>query len=96
VGGGRRGAGGLNWGSFTASGFADAGLAANRQGPAPDPRSLASLGASLTWTPSDALFARLTYAKALRSAPIVGARDLQDRGFEFRVTAHPLALFRRD
>ena len=94
--GGRRGWGHMDWGAFTASAFADGGLARNRQGPDPQPRSLASLGASLAWTPSDALFARLTYAKALRSAPVAGERDLQDRGLEFRVTLHPLALFPRD
>ena len=94
--GGRRGWGRLDWGAFTASAFADAGLARNREGPDPEPDSLSSLGLSLAWTPSDALFARLTYAKALRSTPVTGERDMQDRGFEFRVTLHPLALFPRD
>jgi hemolysin activation/secretion protein len=94
--GGRRGAGHLDWGAFTASAFADAGVAHNREGPDPEPRNLASLGVSLAWTPSDALFARLTYAKALRSAPVTGERDMQDRGLEFRVTVRPLAMFARD
>ncbi|MBS0334473.1 MAG: ShlB/FhaC/HecB family hemolysin secretion/activation protein, partial [Proteobacteria bacterium] len=94
--GGRRGAGRMDWGAFTASGFVDGGVAGNRHGPNPDPPSLASVGVSLAWTPSDALFAKLTYAKSLRDAPTVGQRDLQDRGVEFRVTVRPVAWLDRD
>jgi hemolysin activation/secretion protein len=94
--GGRRGNGRMDWGAFTASGFVDGGVARNRHGPNPDPASLSSVGASLAWTPSEALFARLTYAKALRDAALPGDRDMQDRGFEFRVTVRPLAWLGRD
>ncbi|HEY3951681.1 ShlB/FhaC/HecB family hemolysin secretion/activation protein [Phenylobacterium sp.] len=89
---GRRGYGRMDWGAFTASAFVDGGVAKNRQGPNPDPPSLSSVGVSLAWTPSEALFAKLTYAKALRAAPLAGDRDMQDRGFEFRVTVRPLAF----
>jgi hemolysin activation/secretion protein len=92
--GARRGPGRPSWGSFSLSVFADAGVARNRR--APDPKPLASIGASVTWTPSDAVFARLTYGKALRHAGIEGHRDLQDRGIGFRVTVRPIALFSRD
>lgn len=93
--GGRRGWAGFDWGAFTASVFADGGIARNRNGPDPEPDSLGSLGVGLAWTPSDAVTAHVAYAKALRDAPAVGERDLQDRGFEFRVVVRPLALFGR-
>jgi hypothetical protein len=37
----------------------------------------------------------VTYAHALIDAPLVGSRDLQDRGIQFRITIRPLALFRQ-
>lgn len=91
---GRRNAAGFDWGAFQASVFADGALLHNRAGPKPVPNELASVGTSLAWTPSDAIFARATYAEALNAAPLVGSRDLQDRGFQFRVTIRPLALWR--
>jgi hypothetical protein len=39
-----------------------------------------------------ALSARVTYAEALRSLDAPGTRDLQDRGFQFRVTVRPLHM----
>ncbi|WP_293675873.1 ShlB/FhaC/HecB family hemolysin secretion/activation protein [uncultured Phenylobacterium sp.] len=82
----------FRWGAITASAFLDAAWVDNRRGLDPTPRSIASLGASLAWTPSDALFVRLTYGAALRDVPVSGGKDLQDRGFHFRVTLRPLAL----
>jgi hemolysin activation/secretion protein len=85
---------GVDLGSFTASVFVDGGWTDN-VGPAdPVPRWIASVGASLLWTPSDALTARVTFGQALRDAAVVGGRDLQDRGFQFLVTVRPLELFR--
>ena len=73
---------------------ADGAVADNQQKPKPFPKSIASVGSSLTWRPSEGLFARVTYAEALRGAPIVGDRHLQDKGFQFRITIWPLKLFR--
>ena len=53
-----------------------------------------SVGASLTWTPSDALWARVTYGHALRDVEVAGNKDIQDRGFHARVTVRPLRLLR--
>jgi hemolysin activation/secretion protein len=92
--GGRKGAGGLDWGAVTVSGFLDGARVGDDHGPDPSPRAIASVGASLAWTPSDAIFARVTYADALKKAPLVGRRDIQDRGFQFQVTVHPLGWLR--
>lgn len=82
----------FRWGAFTASAFLDTAWVDNRRGPDPIPRSIASLGVSLAWMPTDALFARVTYGAALRDIPVSGSRDLQDSGFQFRVTVRPLAF----
>lgn len=86
------GASAFRWGAFTASAFLDAAWVDNRRGSDPTPQSIASLGVSLAWTPSDALFARLTYGAALKEVPVSGGRDLQDRGLQFRITVRPLAF----
>ncbi|MFD1611965.1 ShlB/FhaC/HecB family hemolysin secretion/activation protein [Sphingomonas tabacisoli] len=86
-------ASGIDLGAFVASAFVD-GAYVDNIGPAdPSPRWIAGAGASLAWIPSEAFSARITYAKSLKDAPIVGRRDLQDRGFQFLVTVHPLVLF---
>lgn len=90
--GGPAGAAGFRWGAFTASAFLDAAWVDNHRGSDPAPRSIASVGASLAWTPMDAFSARITYGAALRSARITGNRDLQDHGVQFRVTFRPLTL----
>ncbi len=90
--GGRRDERGLDWGGFQLSGFVDGAALRNREGAQPVPSSIGSVGASLAWTPGPSIYARLTYAKALKFAPVPGDRDLQDRGVEFHVTLRPLAL----
>ena len=90
--GGQAGASPFRWGAFTASAFLDAAWVDNRRSPGPTPHSIASLGVSLAWTPSEALFARVTYGEALRKVPIGGRRDLQDDGVQFRITVRPLAF----
>lgn len=82
-------------GSFAASAFVDGAVSHNREGSIANPKSIASIGASLAWTPSRAIRAEATYGYALKSAAIPGSRDLQDRGFHFRITFRPLELFRR-
>ena len=89
-----RDARGTDWGAFTLSAFADGALLKNRRAPQPVPDRLGSVGASLAWVPSEAISARITYARALVDALPVGSRDLQDRGFQFRLTVRPLLLFR--
>lgn len=90
-----RTAGGFDPGSFAVAIFADDAVLGNARDQQPVPRELASVGAGLEWTPSDAISARITYARALIDAPQVGSRDLQDRGIQFRITVRPLALFRK-
>jgi hemolysin activation/secretion protein len=85
---------GIDWGAFSLSAFADGALLRNRRDPQPVPDRLGSVGASLAWVPSEAISARITYARALVDAVPVGSRDLQDRGFQFRLTLRPLLLFR--
>ncbi|MEP3421634.1 MAG: ShlB/FhaC/HecB family hemolysin secretion/activation protein [Erythrobacter sp.] len=86
---------GVNLGRFSASVFADGAILGNREGPSAVPDDIASAGVGLSWIPSRAIEARLTYAEALVDAPLTGSRDLQDRGFSFRITLRPLELFRR-
>src|SRR5204862_322954 len=54
-----------------------------------------SAGASLSWIPSDAITARVTYGHALKDAGGLGSKDIQDRGFHFRLTVFPLRLLGR-
>jgi len=93
--GSRRSATGFNYGAFSVAGFADAAAVSNVDGAAVGQRKLFSIGAALSWTPSEAVFARVSYALALKDIQQTGSRDLQDRGFHFRLTAYPLQLFRR-
>ena len=88
--GGQRaaGRGGFEWGAFNASVFADGAYLRNDRPPHPR-EAIYSVGASLAWTPSDAIFARITYGHALNKIPQAGAKDLQDRGVHFRVTVYP-------
>jgi hemolysin activation/secretion protein len=91
---GGRDAKGTDWAAFSLSAFADGALLRNRRDPQPVPDRLGSVGVSLAWVPSEAISARITYARALVDAVPVGSRDLQDRGFQFRLTVRPLLLFR--
>lgn len=95
VSGGRRNPRGDDWGAFTITGFLDGAVTDNVNTVDPRPRSIASVGASLTWTPTEALFARITYGAALKDARIAGSDDLQDKGFQFRLTFRPLTLWNR-
>ena len=89
---GRRGAASaFDWGAFSVSGFVDGALMKNHRAPQPEHR-IYSVGASLAWTPADALSARITYAQDLRDVDVPGRRDLQDRGVQFRVTVRPLRV----
>ncbi len=89
-----RDAKGTDWGAFSLSAFADGAWLKNRRDPQPVPDRLGSIGASLAWAPSEAITARVTYARALVDAVPVGSRDVQDRGFQFRLTVRPFLLFR--
>ena len=82
----------FDWGAFTISAFADAGTARNVDAPDPDPRTLAGVGVSLVWQPSDAVSVGIDYGIALIDARQTGSRDLQDRGIHFRFTLYPLDL----
>lgn len=89
--GGRGGAGGFDWTRFTVSVFAEGAVVENRGGSAqPAARSIASLGVSLAWNPSEAISARVSFAEGLKSVPRAGERDLQDRGVHFRIVVRPL------
>lgn len=87
IGSGAAGALGLRWGSFTPSVFADGAMMRNAtRGFQPQPGEIASIGASLAWTPSPSLSARLTYGAALIDAPVTGSRDVQDDGLSFALS----------
>ena len=83
----------FDWGAVTVSAFADGAYMRNHSAPQPEHR-IYSVGASIAWTPADALFARLTYGKALHQVDAAGKRNLQDRGLQFRLTVYPLRLRR--
>lgn len=92
---GRRAAGrSFDWGAFAASVFADGAYVRNHRPPHPESR-IYSVGASLAWTPSDAVSARITYGHALRDVEVAGNKDIQDRGWHGRLTVRPLRLLRR-
>ena len=85
----------IDLGRFSGSVFVDGAILGNREGPPATPNDIASVGVGLNWIPSRAFEARLTYAEALIDVPLTGSRDLQDRGFSFRIIVRPLELFRR-
>ena len=85
---------GFDWGAFAVATFAD-GARLHNSGAAPTAtKSLYSVGASLSWIPSDAIVARITYGYALKDVGNLGRRDLQDRGIHFGLTVFPLRLLR--
>jgi hemolysin activation/secretion protein len=84
---------GFDWGAITVSAFADGAYMRNHKRPQPE-HELYSVGASLTWTPIEALSARATYGYALKDIEAAGRKDLQDRGVQVRVTLYPLRLRR--
>jgi hemolysin activation/secretion protein len=84
----------FDWGAFSIAAFVDAGLGRNVEPPDPNPTELASVGAALTWQPSDALTLRLAYGVALVDPILTGTRDLQDDGVHLRLTLYPLRLLR--
>jgi hemolysin activation/secretion protein len=86
--------GGFDWGAFSISAFADAAHLRNAREPHPGVKTIAGVGVALAWNPSEALSARIAWAEDLKEVPVSGSRDLQDRGFHFRVTLRPLKLFR--
>lgn len=84
-----------DWGAFTLTGFADGAYVGDVDRGRPPVRKLASIGASLAWTPHPAFFAQMSYGEALTFRRSNASDELQDKGFQFRVTVRPLALFRR-
>ncbi len=89
---GRRGKSAAGWDSFTLAAFADAAAGGNKEPPEPARGFIASIGAGLTWAPSEALRLSLAWAEPLRDVPRSGTRNLQDRGIHFRLTVEPLRL----
>lgn len=85
---------GVDLGAFGVSAYLDGAVLGNAINPQPQTTELASIGTSISWMPSALVTARVAYAYALTDPQQVGSPDLQDRGFQFRVTLHPLALFR--
>ncbi|RAK62781.1 ShlB/FhaC/HecB family hemolysin secretion/activation protein [Phenylobacterium kunshanense] len=85
--------GGFTWDAFTVSAFADGAYVRNDRPPHPK-REIYSVGASLAWTPSEALSARVTYGHALNKVELFGSKDLQDDGLQVRIVLRPLKLLR--
>ena len=90
---GNRRPGAFDWGGFTASLFVDGARFRNAGPPQPEIKSIASVGASLAWTPSTAVRASIAYGHGLRDVPTPGNKSLQDRGIHFRILVHPMGLF---
>ncbi len=88
----RGGASAFRWGAFTISAFADGALVRNRVAPQPLPKAVASVGGRLAWTPADWLSGSVTFGQALKQVVAAGSIDLQDRGFGFQLTVHPIGL----
>ena len=93
LGGARAGTGRFDWGAFSVTGFVDGAQLRNYRPPQPGD-GIYSVGASLAWTPSEALSAQLTYGHALNKVDLSGNKDLQDRGIYFAVTVRPLRAHR--
>ena len=83
----------FDWGRFSLSAFADAAIGGNVEAEPPPRRFVAGTGLGLAWTPSEAILLSVTRGEALRGLPRVGSRDLQDRGWHFRLTLRPFRLF---
>jgi hemolysin activation/secretion protein len=91
---GRRGAAqGFDWGAVSVSAFVDGAAMRNHDAPQPR-RTIYSVGSSLTWTPTDAVSAQITYGRALQEIEPPGRRNIQDRGLQARITVYPLRVFR--
>jgi hemolysin activation/secretion protein len=84
--------GDVDWGAFTVSAFVDAAHFDSFESDLSED-NVASVGLALAWNPSDAIQARVSYAHALNDVQLSGTRDLQDRGFQFRIVIHPFRLF---
>ena len=85
---------GFDWAGFRASVFTDAAYLRNGRGAPLAAKSLYSVGAALSWVPSDAIVARFSYGHALKEVGNAGNRDIQDRGMHFRIIVYPLRLLR--
>lgn len=83
----------FDWGSFAVAAFADGAVLRNHGSVPLARRSIYSVGGSLSWLPSDAISARVSYGVALREVSNLGNRDIQDHGLQFSVTLFPLRLF---
>jgi hemolysin activation/secretion protein len=82
-----------DWKTFHASIFFDGAYVNNAAAPQPLPKSIRSVGTSLSWAPLNGILASITYGYALNYVTPIGRPDLQDRGVSFEVTVHPLSLF---
>ena len=63
-----------------------------RIAPQPLPKAIASVGGRLVWTPADWLSGSATFGQTLKFVQATGKKDLQDRGFGFQITLHPIGL----
>lgn len=90
---GGRGKGGGDWASFIVSAFADGAWFRNAESPQPGRDTIASVGATLSWTPGPWLRATVAYGHALNKVQLPQTRDLQDKGVHFAVSLYPLSLF---
>lgn len=90
--GGRR-SGGVDWGAVSAAIFADGAIVRNEGGPNLAVDSISSVGISLTWAPTSAISAQLSYGVALSDVGVAASDDTQDNGIHFRIKMRPLGLF---
>lgn len=81
--------------AVTLSVFADGALFTNAGEDRLPVKSIASIGAAAAWSPLPGIRLMGAYGYALKTVVLPQTRDLQDRGFHFRILVHPLDLFQK-
>ena len=78
--------------AITLSLFADGAWFKNAGADQLPSKSIASIGAAAAWSPVPGVRLMGAYGHALKRVARPQTRDLQDRGFHFRITVHPIDL----
>lgn len=79
--------------AITLSVFADGAWFKNAGADQLPSESIASIGAAAAWSPVPGIRLMGAYGHSLENVPLPQTRDMQDRGFHFRITVHPIDLF---
>ena len=82
-----------DWKSIRLSLFTDGAYMHNHAAAQPRPSGIGAIGLAIAWSPNRAITAEVSYAPLRLSEHRLGPLDIQDRGFQFGLTVHPLASF---